>query len=133
MQSGELTVAAFVARTLALGERPLAKEFQAVPCAVRTVEVEKLGGAALQLPHALAPLKSTVRCWYPCRRPSLLGREFGARAVDVLQRHTAMPPPAGSPCQGCPGLLTRLGGGAPRGGGAAAPTDAAVAGAGRVR
>lgn len=45
MQSGDLTIAAFVARTLALGERALAKEFQAVPCSVRTVEIEKLGGA----------------------------------------------------------------------------------------
>ena len=47
MQSGDLTIAAFVARTLALGERALAKEFQAVPCSVRTVEIEKLGGAGL--------------------------------------------------------------------------------------
>lgn len=45
MQSGDLTIAAFVARTLALGDRALAKEFQAVQCSVRTVEVEKLGGA----------------------------------------------------------------------------------------
>ena len=45
MQSGDLTIAAFVARTLALGDRALAKEFQAVPCSVRTVEIEKLGGA----------------------------------------------------------------------------------------
>jgi hypothetical protein len=62
MQSGELTVAAFVARTLALGERALAKEFQAVPCAVRTVEVEKLGGAASRLPVD-TPAAQAVRCW----------------------------------------------------------------------
>ena len=49
MQSGDLTIAAFVARTLALGDRALAKEFQAVPCSVRTVEIEKLGGAGLHI------------------------------------------------------------------------------------
>lgn len=57
MQSGELTIAAFVARTLALGERALAKEFQAVPCAVRTVEIEKLGGES---PVSHTPSQSRV-------------------------------------------------------------------------
>ena len=44
MESGELTIAAYVARKVSLGDRLLARKFQRVEVEVKTAEVESIGG-----------------------------------------------------------------------------------------
>ncbi len=46
MESGELTIAAYVARKVSLGDRLLARKFQRVEVEVKTAEVESIGGDA---------------------------------------------------------------------------------------
>ena len=44
MESGERTIAAYVARKVSLGDRVLARKFQQVDVEVKTAEVESVGG-----------------------------------------------------------------------------------------
>ena len=59
METGELAIAAFVARHMVLAERVLARHFQEVDCEVRTPQVETVGGERpVFLP---CPQRSSVR------------------------------------------------------------------------
>ncbi len=49
MESGELTIAAYVARKVSLGDRVLARKFQQVDVEVKTAEVESVGGETAPL------------------------------------------------------------------------------------
>lgn len=49
MESGEIAIAAYVARKVSLGDRLLARKFQQVEVEVKTAAVESIGGESLQV------------------------------------------------------------------------------------
>jgi hypothetical protein len=57
MESGELTIAAYVARKVSLGDRLLARKFQQVDVEVKTAEVESVGGVKAAPQFAIQMLK----------------------------------------------------------------------------
>ncbi|CAL8461835.1 g1366 [Coccomyxa elongata] len=67
MESGELTIAAYVARKVSLGDRLLARKFQRVEVEVKTAEVESIGVPLLKkdvvekLPTDLDGLQTTIK------------------------------------------------------------------------
>lgn len=46
LQDDKLEIKAFVSRQLTLKDKPVATEFRPVDCEVRSVELEKIGGAS---------------------------------------------------------------------------------------
>ena len=66
LQNNRMAIKAFVSRSLSIQGRELAREFQEVPCEVRSVEAEKAGGDLLstesveKLPSELEGLGSTL-------------------------------------------------------------------------
>ncbi len=59
-QDKKLSVNAYVARTLSLGDRALAAEFQEVACEVKTVEAERIGGAYADTASSLSIVCSRI-------------------------------------------------------------------------
>jgi hypothetical protein len=51
MESGEISIKAYVARKVAIGSRSLATKFQEVDVEVQTAEMESIGGMPLRVVH----------------------------------------------------------------------------------
>ena len=77
MDTGSLSIAAYIARKLNLGEQKLARKFQEVECEIGTEEIETVGGANLaQLCPAFKASVRTYRCFAPNAKTSHVPRSM---------------------------------------------------------
>lgn len=75
MDTGSLSIAAFIARKLNLGEQKLARKFQEVECEIDTEEIETVGGVLLTPAYSAQGL-----CQECCFHADRFGPESSRRA-----------------------------------------------------